>query len=114
MASNKLAKVEQRLSARAKSAATERKIEKAETWHIGGGAVVGLVERFGWDIPSVPGLPDPLAYGALFTILGKSKGAGMSRNMRSLGIGMLTVGVRDLIAGKAKLGEAGDVSEIEI
>lgn len=102
-----LAKAKQTALRARHSRSLERKTAAQEAAVLAGGVTLGLVERLDWDIPSIPGVPDPITYGVISYVLGDRMVGGKAGDaLRGAGVGMLACGLRDLVAGRARLGEA--------
>ena len=74
--------------------AVRRALERSEVGVLAGGALSGALDRLGVDLPYVEALGRDGTYGAALWLLGRTT---KSRWARSLGAGLLAVGVADLV-----------------
>lgn len=104
MGSKALDKMRTRATNAARSRAEKKKSEKSEMGTVGGGLLLGLYDKSGWDLPSLPYVPDSVTYGIAAVAASGYVGGTAGNTVRAMGIGMLTCAARELASGKIKLG----------
>lgn len=94
-------KLRSRLQAQSRRRSQEKKQRAADFAAVAGGAVLGFIDRQGWENPiDIPGVDDAAVYGvALYFISDRWMTGQTGEMVRGASVGMMAVAARDMVAG---------------